>query len=297
MKSRQLVHFLAVYDLGSASAAAKILHITQPALTKSLRQLESTLNVPLFERSHKGLLPTKYGHLLARHSRTINLEVDQAMAELRMMRDGLAGRLTVGGGAVWLERYLPPVIAELNRRRPNLTIHMVGGVRHLLIPGVIKGSIDVACMMMDGPDHEGIIKKPLFEMHHVLVVREGHPLASPEAFEVQRLAEFPWVVLRDDEAARMRLATFMSANDLPAPFVAVQSTSITNMLRIVREGDFLAHVPDRLLPLVTSLGVVPLPFDEHFWSGSAGLVYRAAPEPSAEVRAFLEIVEEYAVHW
>lgn len=297
MKSRLLVHFMAVYAHGSISAASKVLHITQPALTKSIRQLEGSLQVTLFDRTPKGLTPTRFGHLLARHGRTIHLEVDHAMAELRMLRDGLGGRITIGAGALWMERYLPEVIAELNRRRPALLIQTLGGVRHTLMPALINGSIDVACLMLDGPHDEGIVKRPLFDVHHVLVARKQHPLAGGGAFKMDRLAEFPWAVLRDDEVAGGRLAAFLSAQGLPPPVIATESTSIMAMLRVVEKGDFLAHVLDRFLPLLDSFGIVRLPFEHDFWSGSAGIAYRALPEPSFEVQAFLEIIDEMAPRW
>lgn len=297
MKSRQLVQFLAVYDHGSISAAAKVLHITQPALTKSMRQLETMLGVQLFNRTSKGLTPNTYGHLIARHGRTINLEVDHAMAELRLLRDGLAGKLTVGAGPMWMERYLPGVVAELNRRRPSLAVHVIGGVRLNLVPGLINGSIDVACMMLDIPNLDGLVKVPLFELTHVFVANNKHPLAHKNSFDLARLGDFPWAVLSDDEIARARLSTFLSANGVPSHFVGAEFTSMNAMLQVVREGNFLAHVPDRLIPMIREMGLVPLPVRPNFWNGPAGILHRAAPQASPEVLAFLDVVREMAPNW
>ena len=298
MKSRQLVHFLAVYDQGSISAAAKVLHITQPALSKSIRQMEDSMNVRLFERTSKGLIPSRFGHLIARHGHTINQEVDHAMAEIRMLRDGLRGNITIGAGILWMERYLPKVVAELNRRRPALSVQLVGGLRNTLMPGLINGSIDVVCMMLDTPGFDNISKIPLFEMSHVFIARQGHPLAASEStLDIAQLAEYPWLSMYGDETARARLSVLLSANNLPDPVIAAEFTSVTSMVRVLCEGDFLAHIPDRLVPVLQTMGIVALPFSQNFWNGMAGLTYRATPEPSPEVQAFLDVVLEMAPSW
>jgi DNA-binding transcriptional LysR family regulator len=88
MHSRLLRHFLAVLDHRGISAAAEAVHISQPALTKSIRQLEATLGVALFERHPNGVVPTPFGEILARRVRLMALECQHAVAEIQAITGG-----------------------------------------------------------------------------------------------------------------------------------------------------------------------------------------------------------------
>ena len=86
MHSRLLRHFLAVVDFKGMSAAAAELHISQPALTKSIHQLEEILGVDLFERLPTGVMPTRFGEILARRARLMDLEYRHAVAEIQAIK-------------------------------------------------------------------------------------------------------------------------------------------------------------------------------------------------------------------
>src|SRR5260221_14018892 len=96
MQSRLLRHFLAVVERKNITAGFDDLHISQPALTRSIRQLEKTIGVTLFERLPTGVALTRNGEVLARRARLMDLEYQHALAEISAMQQGLAGVLRVG---------------------------------------------------------------------------------------------------------------------------------------------------------------------------------------------------------
>src|SRR5450631_616846 len=170
MFSHLLRHFLAVVEHRGISSAAKAIHITQPALTKSVRQLEQLLGVKLFERLPTGMVPTRFGEVLARRVRLMDVEYRHALAEIESMKGGTGGTINVGAGPVWMARLLPPVIAEFQRQQPKVKIHLVGGVIDTLVPGLLAGRLDVVCSALDFPSHPEIIKEHLTEISHALVI-------------------------------------------------------------------------------------------------------------------------------
>ena len=99
--SRLLRHFLGVFENRNMTAAAKALHVTQPAVTKSIRRLEDELDVRLFERRPGGVEPTRYGHVLARRAKLMDLELRHGLAEISAIKDGTGGVLRVAGGTAW----------------------------------------------------------------------------------------------------------------------------------------------------------------------------------------------------
>src|SRR5262245_20117027 len=94
----RLKHFLAVAEAGSVQSAARSLHISQPALSKSLRLLEKHLRTPLFDRSARGVVLTAMGKAFYRHAREIQAEWDSSLIELTATRDGAKGELRIGIG-------------------------------------------------------------------------------------------------------------------------------------------------------------------------------------------------------
>jgi len=279
VNSRRLIQFLAVVDHHGITAAANILHISQPALTKSIRQLEESLGIKLFERLPTGVVPTRYGEILARRVRLMNLEFDHAVAEIDAVKGGTSGTIHIGGGPVWMVKFLPPAIAELCRQRPGIKVKLTSGVINTLVPALLGGEIDIICTTLDFPNHPELQKEHLVDISHVVVAREKHPFAARKLVTPKDLLGFPWVVLRDDQVGRGRLGSFFAANDLKPPPIAAESSSATSILHLLKEGDFLGHIPDPMLPLATALGLVKLPVKGTFWHSSAGMAFRVTRHP------------------
>ncbi|HET7757563.1 MAG TPA: LysR family transcriptional regulator, partial [Steroidobacteraceae bacterium] len=100
-----------LYDCGSILKAARRLSLTQPTLTKALRDVESTLGLKLFERSNRGLEPTAYGEIFARHARIVLTQLRHAAEELESLRAGYAGKVSVGTLLAAAASVLPDAIA------------------------------------------------------------------------------------------------------------------------------------------------------------------------------------------
>src|SRR5215469_9982332 len=111
MHSRLLRHFLGVVEKRNITAAAEALHISQPALTRSIRQLEKTIGVDLFERLPTGVVLTRHGEVLAQRAKLMDLEYKHALAEIKALEQGLSGTLQIGAGPVWITDILPTVVA------------------------------------------------------------------------------------------------------------------------------------------------------------------------------------------
>src|ERR1700678_131684 len=120
MHSRLLRHFLGVVEKRNITAAAEALNISQPALTRSIRQLEKTIGVPLFERLPTGVVLTKQGEVLARRVKLMELEYRHALSEISALEQGMTGVLRVGGGPLWVSMILPDVITAFHQQFPKV---------------------------------------------------------------------------------------------------------------------------------------------------------------------------------
>src|SRR5258708_31723793 len=125
MLLHQLRLVLALSEHRSLARAAQTLGISQPALSKSLRKLETYLGVELFERTPRGVLPTEFGRELTQHARAIAVGVDEAERAVGAIREGIEGRIAIGSAPGVIPHGLPIATARLLRRRPHLKLTLV----------------------------------------------------------------------------------------------------------------------------------------------------------------------------
>jgi DNA-binding transcriptional LysR family regulator len=290
MHSRLLRHFLAVVDHKGMSAAAAELHISQPALTKSIHQLEEILGVELFERLPTGVVPTRFGEILARRARLMDLEYRHAVAEIQAIKGGTGGIVNVGAGPVWAIRILPPIIAAFRRQQPKVKIRLRTGVIDTLVPALLDGELDVVCASLDFPAHPEFIKEQLVDLQHVLIARAEHPLAGRREISARQLLDYPWIALVNDYVGSSRVNSFFAANGQQPPRIGVEVNSVAAALNLLREDDFVFNIPTMMLPYAELFGACKLAVRGTLWDAPAGIAYRATKSPAPAVSAFCALV-------
>lgn len=290
MQSRLLQHFLVAAERRNITAAAEVLHITQPALTRSIHQLEKLVGSKLFDRLPTGVTLTRQGEILARRVKLMDLEYRHALAEIRTLQQGLVGTLRIGAGPVWIQTLLPPVVAAFHKQFPKVRVRLTGGVINTLVDSLLAGEIDVMCGTLDFRTQSEIVKESLLRIRHAVVAREGHPLARKGTVAAKDLAHYPWVVLADDQIGMGRVGAYFAANSLAPPAIAVETVSI-GMVKVLEQGNFLAHVAEQMLPDLHKFGLVRIPHDGMFWESEAGVAYRAASSPVKSLTSFLAMLK------
>lgn len=289
MHSRLLAHFLAAAERLNITAAAAALNITQPALTRSIKQLEAIIGVPLFERLPTGVVLTREGEILARRVRLMELEYRHALAEISAFEQGLVGELRIGAGPVWITTILPPVVAAFHNQYPKVKVRLTSGVINTLVPALTAGEIDLVCSTLDFPSQPEMVKEPLIRIRHAVVGRDGHPLLRRRVASAGDLSRYPWLVLANDHVGTSRIGSYFVANGIEPPTVAVETTA-TGLFKILREGDFLAHFPDRMLADAEKYGLARIAHEGTFWETEAGITYRQTNRPIRALESFTAIL-------
>jgi len=287
LDSNLLRCFLAVLDHRKLTVAADHLCLTQPALSKSLKRLEDELGVALFERTPGGMVPTTYGLALGRRAHMINLESKSARAELRVLREGGFGSISIGIGPLWSAHALPEAIARLVQKHSKVRVKVVSGVLSTLLPQLLKGELDVVCAALDFPDHSELVKKPLLSSSHEVVAHASHPLAGQDKVELQDLLEHSFLAITDDYAGLERMERHFALQGLPAPQVAVEASSVEMLFSLLATGAFVSSMSSQLMARGERLGLKRLAVDGSFWRFEGGLVHRRA-SPAATLIGMLE---------
>ncbi len=132
-----------VVELGSFTEAAKRLHLTQPAISQQIRELENRCGLRLVERVGKRAMATPAGSELIMHGRRIMADAEHALAAVRRHKQGTAGRVRLGTGPTALAYLLPPVLRELRDVHPNIEILVTTGTTHSISDALLSNEIDI----------------------------------------------------------------------------------------------------------------------------------------------------------
>jgi DNA-binding transcriptional LysR family regulator len=233
-----------LYDCGSILKAARRLSLTQPTVTKALRDVESTLGVKLFERSNRGLEPTAYGEIFARHAKIVLAQLRHAAEELESLRAGYSGKVTVGTLLAASASILPDAIAMLKKQRPAVAISVVVGTYDILMPSLLVGDLD---MVLGRLPEEGRSRALVYEEFYAepicVVARRGHPLARKRRLSLRELANEPWILPLPETALRRQIERAFVEAGAPLPRNVIESVSILTNRALLRKSDCIGVMP------------------------------------------------------
>ncbi|KPC63093.1 LysR family transcriptional regulator [Streptomyces sp. NRRL WC-3753] len=191
--TRLLRYFATVAEEGSLTRAAQRLYVSQPALTKQIRQLESALGVPLFTRSRSGMALTEPGRALAARVPGLLAGWQAALRETRSAARRADRILRVGFLASAANEATQPIIAEFARRRPDWRAEMRQAAWSNPTAGLADSDVDVALVRLPFPGQETLRVVELFSEPRCVALPENHPLAGRGTIDFRDLWDEPFV--------------------------------------------------------------------------------------------------------
>lgn len=246
MNLNQLEHFVAVAETGSVRLAAELLHVSQPAISRSLRALEGALGVQLLVRDVRGSTLTEFGKMLHGRARLIANEVRRIPQDFAELAGELAGTVRIACSATLGVTILPRVLSDFHDRYPKVELQIVGGLPAGHFPALIDGSLDIVL----GPRPrtgvpEAIESWRLFDVRNAVAMRRDHPLRS--ATSLRELVQAEWVLSTSASHVMADLQAAFRASELPAPNVAVRADSLHVVQALVAQTDYVSLIPAALL--------------------------------------------------
>lgn len=292
--SRQLRHFLAAVKCQGFTAAAEMLNITQPALSRSIRSLEDHLGVKLIERTSKTFQLTGFGVLLSDRGSTIEQEMDQALSEIEALKKGYSGSVTLGVGYASVA-YLPAVIYEFQSLRPDISVRVIQDRMESNYEALLNGKLDFICTALNFPNHSNLVIEKLTESRNIILAGNDHPLAGAENVEPSMLLEYPWIFFTDDQMGYRRVAGYFAAKQLEPPPISVEINTVEGLCSLLTQGDYLASAPALILRHVseTARSVSEVRVDGSFWSTELGVAYRSHVKPSLGAASLISTLRKH----
>ena len=242
--SKQLRNFLTIVESGSFTRAAEVCHMSQPALSASIAQLERCLGVPVLDRNKSGATPNAFGRLLVRHARAVNFALEQAELEIALKQQGVSGPLSIGGTPVAMTSFVPPALAKLKEKLGSIAATLLELGDHELTSQLRSEQIDVALgvVQLDAPEPD-IVEEIIMKARYDLIVAPDHPLAKRESISLSEIAEMSWALPAPGGAFRRQIEALFATEGIPFPAAAIVCGSLTFLKEIVRATDCVAVLP------------------------------------------------------
>lgn len=196
MELRVLQYFLAVAREQSISGAAESLHLSQPTLSRQLKEMEEELGKQLLIRGNRRVTLTEEGMILRKRAQEILELVKKAEAEISLSDDIIAGDITVGAGETDGVRFLAEAVHSLQKNYPLIHFHIVSGDKASVLENLDKGLIDFGLIFGEADtskyEHIGVPYKDIWGV----LMRRDSPLAGKEAITAEDLMDKPLIISR-----------------------------------------------------------------------------------------------------
>jgi LysR family pca operon transcriptional activator len=296
VKFRHLQCFLAVFQLGSVQRAASSLSITQPAVSKTIAELEAILGAPLFERGRRGAAPTREGRLFAPHA-------NESVAALRegvdkLLRHGANFPATVAIGVLPTVAgpLLPPAIAAFRTLWPSVSVQVWTDSNTRLLERLRAGETDLVVGRLSDPEGmAGMSFEHLYREPLIVAVRADHELARESTITAAMLARYPVVVPPLGTLIRQSAESVLTAFGATALNSLVETLSVSLGRALALMSDAVWFVPSGAVEHDIGLGLLvrlPMPFagtDEPI-----GLIRRNDHGPSPTSESLMDAVRAAA---
>jgi LysR family hydrogen peroxide-inducible transcriptional activator len=240
---KQLRYLVALADTLHFGRAAIASHVSQPALSGQIRELELMLGNRLVERTSHGAALTPVGAEVVRRGREILAAVGDLVDAAQTMGRPLCGPLRLGVIASVGPYLLPKILPDLRSRCPHLDLVLHEGLTHQLLAELLAGQLDVALVALP-PPQRGLVTLPLFDDPFVLLVHESHPLAARSTVGQGELRGEPLLLLAEGHCLRDQALALCGHTEGQGGFAA---TSLSTVVQMVAHGYGLTLLPELCL--------------------------------------------------
>lgn len=292
IKLRHLEAFLAVSEDGTISGAARKRNISQPALSKTITELERILDSTLFDRIGRRTVPTAAGETFRRHAQDAlrSLEIGCATLSGQISK----GEVTVGVLPTVAGGLFPQVAYEFSQLRPDIATCVISGPNGYLIDRLRAGSIDLMVGRMPAAqDMPGLSFEYLSEEPVILVARAGHPMAGQSAAEAVR--RYPLILPNSGAIIRQTVEEFMHSVGLQNVRPAFETVSLQFARGLLERSDMLWFISRGVVSRELEQGdLVTFDLGARQMYGAVGLTRKLAHEQNADLELLSALFHRHA---
>jgi len=276
MQLKDLQAFTRIAEHGNLHSAADALGLTQPALSKAVRRLETELGVRLLERMPRGVALTAFGRLLHERSRTVARQIEETRMEIADLKTGQTGQLRVGAVPTILDTKVLPVLTSLLGGEEPLRFFVSAQLSGGLLRALQAGELDLALAAIPERLPDDLSCQPLWRQETHIVAREGHWLLRGPC-TLAELGEHAWLLPPRGIVLRTWVDALFEDAGLERPRVVVEADASPGLLgSLIRHTDLLSAMTVDTLRSPMGAGLAPLRSPQGPWVTPLGLFWRRA---------------------
>jgi DNA-binding transcriptional LysR family regulator len=285
---RHLEAFVAVAMAGSFTRAAKSLHVSQPALTVQIRQLEETIGVRLLDRNTRTVALTRIGQQLFPVVQRLLGEIEGVVHHAREMASGVRGSVSVAALPSVCSTLLPRIIANFRKDYPGISVTLKDVVAQKVLALVKGGEVDFGIGSFAGVD-PAIHVVPLFADRMRIIFPPRSPLAQKRQIRLKDLAGYPLIMMDPQSSVRLLVdRAFESIGHFPIP--AYEATYMSSAVGMVKAGLGVAFLPSTTLEVHELSGLSSRVVNHPGLTRNIVAVRRAGRQPTAAAANFLNVL-------
>ncbi|MET3622101.1 LysR substrate-binding domain-containing protein [Burkholderia ambifaria] len=287
LNTAQLHAFVSAAHHKSLRAAARELGVTQPAITHTIRELETALNAELLVRSVRGVELTACGHALLPRAEQLLGDMRRTVEAVEQVKGEMSGRVAVGTMPSIALTALPHAVTAFRRSMPNVSLHL----EEVTVPDALaqlrNGTLDIAAMHHVPALDRDFTQVPLLSTEFTVVMREGHPLAHARGLE--ELLDAEWIVtVGAEQFPHSVMSAMFDARGLPLPKRLLRSPmSFAVTLGLVARSDVIGCFTRPLAAMVAPLGIRTAELDESMPRFDLSIIARRDLLPTPAVSEFV----------
>ncbi len=292
MDIRHLEYFAVVAEQLSFTKASQKLHVTQPSLSKAIKNLEGELGVPLFYRSSRQLQLTDAGTAVLTNAKKVLDAFQDLTLELTDLMDLKSGEIMIGIPPIVGAAFFSNLISHFKDRHPNIKIMLTEVGTKKIKQGIQDGTIDIG-LICTLPDPSGsfeiipVLKDPL-----QLIVHKDHKLAARNTADFTDLREEPFILYRKDFSLYDRIISECEKFGF-RPHIVCESLQKDFLLGMVEGKLGVALLPSQICDDLASRNIKVLPLTNSTVNLELGLIWKKDKYLSFAVREFIEDSREY----
>ena len=285
---RQFQAFVAVARLGSFTRAARHLHLSQPALTVQIRQLEGAMGVRLFDRSTRMVKLTLIGKELAPRLERVLHEIDAVLVNTRELTSHAKGAVTIGALPSISSKLIPSTIAEFQKQYPGIVVRLRDVMAQRLVWLVKGDEIDFGIGTMRIPDPD-IQFTPLFTDHLGVIFPAEHPMERRRAITLDCLTGFPLILMDPRSSVREMVdRAFESIGEVAVP--AFETLYMSTAVAMVQAGLGLTIQPSSAMELANLRGLKFRTIRHQGFTRQIGVIRNARRSLSPSAETFIKVL-------
>ncbi|WP_076420293.1 LysR family transcriptional regulator [Colwellia sp. UCD-KL20] len=286
---KQIRAFVTVAKSSSFAEACEILHLSQPALSISIKNLESTVGGPLFIRSTRSVSLTPEGEDFFPVAKNLLINWDDAFSDLGNLFSLNRGKLTVAAMPSFASSELPAQLQIFKENFPKINIKVHDVIAEDAVNMVRNGQVELA-LTFDPDEADYLNFEPLFTDNFIIALPQEHPLLKHDVITWQMVSQYPFITLQRPSSIRQLLETSLSDEniDLNIEFEANQLATIGQMVSI---NLGISAMPSLCKTHLRAQGVICRPLTSPPISRRVGIVTRSRYPLSSAAKAFIDIIK------